>query len=363
MEEKKKPTMFNVFAGCLFSILMLWQAIPIIQLILMDSRMLKYGMYQIPILWLIGLVIVTTGLFSKKRKILTIGFGLLAFIAIKENLSVALSYNHFRENYPDYNILSLLPNLLELIGFLGAFLLAITMLSSTPAKGFWEKTFFVSAICIVASPLVYVLFQLKMRHVILGGYWFGIGVKFYTHLAEYIIRGIICASAIFLFSLWAVYPEKKPVLCSISKTGPSTEENGITQKFCSHCGNEVLPQSVICPKCGCSIAVVSESDIPSTSLNIISFFIPIVGLVLYLVHRDKSPRKAKAIGKFSLIGLCIYLLLVVCANIYINYESPEERARRKINEAMGRLEESRDRLDELQSQHDFIQGLIDSYGN
>jgi predicted amidophosphoribosyltransferase len=135
----------------------------------------------------------------------------------------------------------------------------------------------------------------------------------------------------------------------------------MTQKFCSHCGNEILPQTAVCPHCGCAVATVSETDVPSTGLNVISFFIPIVGLVLYLVHHDKAPQKAKAIGKYSLIGFCVSLLLVVFASVYINYESPEERARREINEAIGRVEESRNRLDDLQRQQDYIQGLIDLY--
>ena len=45
-----------------------------------------------------------------------------------------------------------------------------------------------------------------------------------------------------------------------------------------------------------------EQDIPSTGLNVLAFFLPLVGLILYLVYVDSTPRRAKAIGKFALIG-------------------------------------------------------------
>lgn len=45
-----------------------------------------------------------------------------------------------------------------------------------------------------------------------------------------------------------------------------------------------------------------NADIPSTGMNVLAFFIPIVGLVLYLVWKDQFPVKAKAVGKWGLIG-------------------------------------------------------------
>ncbi len=73
-------------------------------------------------------------------------------------------------------------------------------------------------------------------------------------------------------------------------------------KFCSNCGKEVSDQAVVCPHCGCAVQGGDSVDIPSTGLNILSFFFPLVGLILYLVFRDKTPRKASALGKWALIG-------------------------------------------------------------
>ena len=46
-------------------------------------------------------------------------------------------------------------------------------------------------------------------------------------------------------------------------------------------------------------------DQKSTGLNILSFFIPLVGLILYLTMKDQTPIKAKGCGKAALIGFIL----------------------------------------------------------
>lgn len=84
-----------------------------------------------------------------------------------------------------------------------------------------------------------------------------------------------------------------------------------TTKFCSNCGSEVYPNAVICVKCGCSIPQINPlaDDIPSLGLNILSFFIPLVGLILFAVYNSTAPTKSTAIGKCALTGF----LLPLCA--------------------------------------------------
>lgn len=81
----------------------------------------------------------------------------------------------------------------------------------------------------------------------------------------------------------------------------AAQETPPQPRFCSHCGKEIAAQAVVCPHCGCAAAPL-EADIPSTGLNILPFFIPLVGLILYCVHQDKAPQKAKALGKWAIIG-------------------------------------------------------------
>lgn len=112
------------------------------------------------------------------------------------------------------------------------------------------------------------------------------------------------------------------------------------EDVCPICGQEIAKEAVergdavICPDCGTSyhkacwekaggcvtFACPSkpkvqtqtqqsyqqpEPDIPSTGLNVLSLFFPVVGLILYIIYADKAPKKAKAIGKFALIGVAI----------------------------------------------------------
>ena len=57
------------------------------------------------------------------------------------------------------------------------------------------------------------------------------------------------------------------------------------------------------------------NDVPSAGFNALAFFFPVVGLILYLVWRDSTPKKAKAIGKWALIsvivGVVLYILMII----------------------------------------------------
>jgi hypothetical protein len=53
----------------------------------------------------------------------------------------------------------------------------------------------------------------------------------------------------------------------------------------------------------------NPNDQPSAGLNIISFLIPLVGLIIYLTERDRSPRKATSAGKAALWGIGVTVIL------------------------------------------------------
>lgn len=59
------------------------------------------------------------------------------------------------------------------------------------------------------------------------------------------------------------------------------------------------------------------NDKKSTGLNILSFFIPLVGLILYLTQKDSTPIKAKACGKAALIGFICGIVLSIIYVIFI----------------------------------------------
>lgn len=107
-------------------------------------------------------------------------------------------------------------------------------------------------------------------------------------------------------------------------------------KYCSKCGKEIMDEAVICPGCGCaqennvqnnvqgnSVPQIKEafSDIQKEAWSnsgwfLLGFFIPIVGLILYLVWKETSPSKAKAAGYGALIGFVISLFGWLIAGIF-----------------------------------------------
>ncbi len=93
--------------------------------------------------------------------------------------------------------------------------------------------------------------------------------------------------------------------------------------FCKNCGAEIDDNAVVCPKCGVAVnetpapAPAAANDAPSIGFAILSFFIPLVGLILYIVWRTESPLKAKSCGKGAIIGFCVGIVLSVLSTVLL----------------------------------------------
>lgn len=79
-----------------------------------------------------------------------------------------------------------------------------------------------------------------------------------------------------------------------------------------------MDEAVICPSCGCAVTgkrvvVDTGEDVASAGFNLLGFFVPLAGLILFCTMVNKTPKKAKQIGIFSLVGFVINLILIVCA--------------------------------------------------
>lgn len=86
-------------------------------------------------------------------------------------------------------------------------------------------------------------------------------------------------------------------------------------KYCSHCGKEIMDETVVCPHCGCQVELL-VTDVPNKGLNIIAFLLPVIGAIMYFIYHEKEPQKAAAIGKWALYGVAFgvicYVLLTAC---------------------------------------------------
>lgn len=85
---------------------------------------------------------------------------------------------------------------------------------------------------------------------------------------------------------------------------------------CKFCGASIPDQCTTCPKCGAphTPTTVEEDDsgnIKYWVLTTISLFFPLIGLVLYLVFKNKKPALAKGCGKWAIIGAIINVIFFI----------------------------------------------------
>ena len=88
--------------------------------------------------------------------------------------------------------------------------------------------------------------------------------------------------------------------------------------YCQNCGAKIEQGAEYCSSCGNSIknnsngnVEVSNSTSSSIGWGILGFFIPIVGLVLFLVWKQERPKDSKAAGIGALISIIAYIVLII----------------------------------------------------
>ena len=89
--------------------------------------------------------------------------------------------------------------------------------------------------------------------------------------------------------------------------------------YCKNCGKEINNDVEFCPYCGTSTNEkttltnqnTNPSDTGSAGWAVLGFFVPLVGLILYLVWRDTEPKNAKMAGKGALISVIISVSLII----------------------------------------------------
>ena len=88
--------------------------------------------------------------------------------------------------------------------------------------------------------------------------------------------------------------------------------------FCKKCGKEIMDEAVICVHCGCSTQekqeiIANTNDAPSTGMSVLGFFIPVAGLIIWLINKETKPLMANSAGKGALAGV---IFSVVFSIIY-----------------------------------------------
>ena len=91
-------------------------------------------------------------------------------------------------------------------------------------------------------------------------------------------------------------------------------------RFCTFCGKQIYDETVICPACGCpaqkshkppppKAKLEEDDDSVSILLCLLAFFVPLFGLIYWVVKDDQKPRQATACGFAGLLSLLIVFIL------------------------------------------------------
>lgn len=102
--------------------------------------------------------------------------------------------------------------------------------------------------------------------------------------------------------------------------------------YCYQCGKQVEEGVKFCPYCGAQLDAHAQNqdrgyrpidqgyqssyaradDEPSFGYALLSFLIPVVGLVLYLVWNKEYPMRAKSCIKGFIANIVVYVIMFCC---------------------------------------------------
>ena len=103
--------------------------------------------------------------------------------------------------------------------------------------------------------------------------------------------------------------------------------------YCKWCGNKIDENSKFCPNCGKEVltsnddsqSVISDDSnmVKGEKANVwfavLSFFIPLAGLIVFLVKKDKEPKTAKVSGICAIVGFLLsFVLSIILFFLVIN---------------------------------------------
>ncbi len=89
--------------------------------------------------------------------------------------------------------------------------------------------------------------------------------------------------------------------------------------YCTACGKELHNDAVVCMACGVATTNIKGSIVDNEAnlagWTVLGFFVPIVGLILYLIWKEERPRTSRALGKGA-IGYLIFVSVIFTIYFY-----------------------------------------------
>lgn len=78
---------------------------------------------------------------------------------------------------------------------------------------------------------------------------------------------------------------------------------------CSHCNADIASGAQFCPVCGKQVDnTFFNNEGLSWGMKILSFIIPIVGVIYYFMKKSETPKKAKDALLFGLAGFALNII-------------------------------------------------------
>ncbi|MBU1143151.1 MAG: zinc ribbon domain-containing protein [Firmicutes bacterium] len=83
--------------------------------------------------------------------------------------------------------------------------------------------------------------------------------------------------------------------------------------YCPNCGEPVRDDQDVCLSCGNELKekkTVALEEGSAVGWGILSFLIPLVGLILFLTWKDTKPNTAKVCGVLALVGFILNIFVI-----------------------------------------------------
>ncbi len=90
--------------------------------------------------------------------------------------------------------------------------------------------------------------------------------------------------------------------------------------YCQKCGKEIMDEAMICIHCGCPTGKAQEAPVEEDKVNVglcvLSFFIPLFGIIYWAIKAKEKPKAAKACGITAIVAwVCSFILGTVFASL------------------------------------------------